>query len=69
VLRRPGWYLIATRTSGPVCWHVLVTGSRGTVITGCGLTGRTVSEASRLITLCPVCETYVAGSFGEGEMM
>lgn len=53
--RQPGWYLIATKTAGPQMWHRLMSGQRATVVTVCGLVGRTVTESQRQITLCPTC--------------
>jgi len=55
VAREPGWYLIATNTAGPRSWHRLASGTSGTVITACGVRGRTVADASRQIVRCQAC--------------
>lgn len=56
VLRRPGWYLVASNFQGPRTWHRLTTGAVGMVITVCGRKGRVVPDSQREILLCPDCE-------------
>lgn len=56
VPREPGWYLVASRSSGPAWSHRLSSaGPDGTVVTRCGLRGHVVDSDNRQITQCPEC--------------
>lgn len=56
VERRPGWYLVATRTLGPRFFHLLSSaGVGGTVVTRCGFRGRVVDSDVRSMVPCPEC--------------
>lgn len=56
VPRRPGWYLVASRTSGPRFFHLLSSaGLHGTVVTRCGVRGHVVATDVGLMMPCPEC--------------